>query len=312
MATKKTKKKASATRGPKAAKRARRAAKSGPRAAAVGAELDPDYVSFLNREAAIRAVAREDRPLGRYSLEDTVDIALQAWERMTVHQEALEHIDAGVPGTLEALAALPEYARALRYANTQYALAQGSEGNARVPAHIVAEAKALTDRMSHVLRYYFGREQKISDRLDFLASGLGYRHTAIELGAYAQIYEERAKKLEKDEVLYNPQDAVRARELAVQINDLVGRPKGGNLAEWADLRSSIHALLERTYDRLIRLLAGIEHERPRAEYPSLAAAVRALRAPRPARRNGDEDEVPEDDAPTPPAVRPPEDEETPA
>jgi hypothetical protein len=307
--TTKRKKKAPATRGHKAAKRARRSAKNGANEAATDADKKPDERDFFKHEAAIRAVSRDDRVQGRYSLEDTVDIAIQSWERMREYEDLMPGFDEVVPGTKAAFEALPEYARALRYANHQYAMAQGSESNARVPVEIVEETKTLTSRMAGVIKYNLGEEPKMAVRLAFLASGIGYRHSTIELTEYATIYETRADDLAVDKRRYNPADAVRARELALEITNLIGRPKSGGLVEWADLRAGAHTLLVEAYDRLIRLLAAVEHDRPRSEYPALGSAVRAMRAPRTGRRSDDDDEGEDAAAPATPAPSTPDDDD---
>lgn len=314
LATKKTKKKkAAAPRGSKAAKSARRGAKGATNGASKGlAGMHPDEAAFRLREDEIRAVSRDDRPQGRYSFEESANIALQAWERMKAHADAIADAEASIPGTAEAFAALPEYGRALRYAQAQYLLAQGSESNARVPAEIVEETKTLTERMSSVITYNLDHDVKIVERLKYLASGLGYRHSALELEEYASIYEDRADDLAHDRRRYRPADALRARELSVQISDLIGRPKGGSLAEWAELRAGAYTLLERTYERLIRLLGAIEHDRPRGDFPALGSAVRSLRAGRSGRRVEDEDDDTDDVTPPPPTNGTPSPDELPS
>ncbi|MCK6549580.1 hypothetical protein L6R52_27335 [Myxococcota bacterium] len=310
---KKTQTKASPPRGLEAAKQARRATKRASGSNGAAAHVNPNQAAFVKHEAAIRAVPSEARTQGRYSLEDAIDVALLAVERIGAYADRMPGFDRLIPGTLAAFEALPEYARALRYANSQYVVAQGSEGMARVPSKVVEEVKALTVKMPRVILYNLGHEQTIADRMAFLASGLGYRHQSLELEEYASVYEDRAADLAVDRRHYDPADAKRARELSLELNHLLGRPKGGSLAEWAELRASAHTLVVQRYDRLMRLLAAIEFDRPLDDFPSLASAVRALRSPRNGRRT-DEDESPETDTPTPPATPSPSpsDEETPA
>jgi hypothetical protein len=254
-------------------------------------------------------VAPDARTPNRYSLEDAIDVVLLVVERMAIYADKIPGFDRLIPGTLAAFEALPEYARALRYANSQYVLAQGSEGSARVPTAVVEEVKKLTKKMPRVILYNLGDEEKIADRIAFLSSGLGYRHQTLELQEYASIYEDRAEDLAVDRRQYDPADAKRARELSLQLNHLLGRPKGGNLAEWAELRSNAHSLVVERYDRLMRLLAAIEFERPLDEFPTIAAAVRALRGPKNGRRTDDEETPESDETPAAPTT---DDEETPA
>jgi hypothetical protein len=283
LVTKKVKKKTPAARGPGARTRTQ-APLRGDDGAAKRAALRPDERDFSKREAEIRAAAREGLKAGRFSFADTVDVALQLWERAATHAAVIPILDRAIPGTQAAFDALPEYAGALRYLNRQHVIAAGTEGRARVPADVVDTSKALMDEMAEVLRYNLGRRDEIARRLAFLRSRTGYRHMWIALETYASLYEELADELAGDQRRYDPADATRARALSVQIAELTVAPKGGSVAEWAALRKAAHALVADAYERLARVLCAIENKRPRTEFATLGVVVNALRAPRTGRR----------------------------
>ncbi len=314
-------------KGAKVAKAARRvarvAAKSAVKSAASGkrSAMHPNQRSFHDWEEVIRAVSKDRRSTARLPFEDAIDVVLRTVEGLAKYEARMEIIDRAIPGTLEAFHALGEFARATRYAHTEYLKAQASEGGARVPEEIVKEAKTFAERMTRVIRYHLAGDTKIVDTLSFLGSGIGYRHQSMELQELSAIYENRHDDLSDDRKFYDPKDAIRARELAVEIGDLVGRTKGGSAVEWAELRASAMTLTIEAHDRIARLVAAIEFDEPADNFPTLASAVRSLRGPRGTKRtNGDDLPVPPLDVPmtpsTPPTVAPttPEtdDEETPA
>ncbi|MCK6548632.1 hypothetical protein L6R52_22500, partial [Myxococcota bacterium] len=241
------------------------------------AEMHPDEASFNRVYDMLTTVAKERAQSPNYSAEDCADVALRLSERAARHEHRLGHLDRAIPGIAEDFENLPRLARALRFIQGRLLRAQASEGGGRIPEEIIVEGDQLRTRMGRVMTYHFGDNPKIAATLDYLRGGVGHRDRASDLEELASLYEDHAAVLEHDRTHYRPEDAARARELAVEILDLLGRPRGGTVVEWTELRAAAHALVAETYERVRRVVLAIESSASLDDHPPLASAIRALR-----------------------------------
>lgn len=270
--------------------------------------IHPDRAAFLELRPLIDAVPKERAITPYFSARDAATVSLRLFEAAAPHRELFVALDVHSPGVLGALIDLPKLARAYRYISSQLAAAQNDEGQARVPEVLVTEADALRSTMTRVLTYNFDEDPQIVTALDRIRQGLGHRDRADDLEALAMLYELNADTLAHDKVHYNPRHLVRARELSVQIGDLLDRANNGTAGEWARLRAKAAPLLLENYDRVMRTMIFIDFATAMDEYPKFHTAVRALQGPRSPKRPAEDDApAPDEHAPEAPDAEPEDD-----
>lgn len=265
------------------------------------AEMHPDEASYEFLLKELKAVPKERALSPNYGTEDCVDATLRLCERTAPHLHRLAHLDRGIPGTAQAFENLPRLARALRFINGRLLKAQASEGMGRIPEAMVVEGDERRTRMVQVVTYHLGQDPEVAATLKYIRGGVGHRDRAADLEELASIYEDKANVFAHDRTHYRPEDGPRARELAVEMLELLGKPRGGAIVEWTDLRASAHGLLAETYERVRRMLLAIETTASVDEYPPLTSAVRSVR-PRGSRRAEEVTPSPEGEAPVAPGA----------
>lgn len=156
---------------------------------------------------------------------------------------------------------------ALWYAAQEREKADAVASDAMLPAWIVDQATELKYRMAKVVGYNVGERRDAAAKVAHVVSGNGYLDLASDLGGLADLYDENAAELAKDQKYYASADAPVARRLAGQIVTLLGQHGDAGRADavdrsyalvnslYLDIRPFAHALFRR--------------ENPERSYPTL-------------------------------------------
>jgi hypothetical protein len=148
-----------------------------------------------------------------------------------------------------------------------------------VPAELLAEARALRDRLIRVAERYLADIDDATGRLVTVRLGDGAADTVYDLRMLAGLCRDHAGTLASEAATaYSPDLEHDARATAQRLEDAIVGPQNEEEREWRAYMVRALAMLVPLYEEVCRAGRFLFHaEQPEAHFPSLASVARVRR-----------------------------------